>query len=477
MFNAQNRPLLLTRFLICLLVSFLFSAGTFAQSDVLDRYLARPDSVYGWKLQNTIEGKGYKAYIIELTSQSWRTPDEVDRTVWKHWMAIIKPDKLATNKALLFIGGGRNGRPAPANAPTSSVMMAMETSSIVVELGQVPNQPLRFADSKDKERSEDDLIAYTYNKMIDTKDDFWLVRLPMVKSAVRAMDATQEFLRSDAGGKIEVDGFVVSGGSKRGWTTWLTGIADSRVIGMAPAVIDALNTDAMAVHHYEVLGFFTEALGDYVNHGIIPHKVNTPESKHIYSIDDPYSYRNRERMKIPKLVLNASGDQFFLPDNSQFYFKDLPGPKYLRYVPNTKHNLADSDALISLATFHQALFSGRKLPTITWKKKKDGTLVVKSSETPKEVNVWAANNPNARDFRLDVIGKAFKKSSLTVNKKNKYVAVPPVNEKGYTAFFVELVFENGKHPLKFTSEVSITPDIKPFKFADSYKQYADKARK
>jgi PhoPQ-activated pathogenicity-related protein len=99
---------------------------------------------------------------------------------------------------------------------------------------------------------------------------------------------------------------------------------------MAPAVIDALNTDAMAVHHYEVLGFFTEALGDYVNHGIIPHKVNTPESKHIYSIDDPYSYRNRERMKIPKLVLNASGDQFFLPDNSQFYFKYQAQPGRLR---------------------------------------------------------------------------------------------------------------------------------------------------
>ncbi len=461
--------------LFCGLFTLRFVA--FGQSDALERYLALPDSVYAWQLHSTIEGKGYKAYIIELTSQSWRTASEVDRTTWKHWMTVIKPDKVATNKALLYITGGRNGNPAPTKASTTSAMIALETNSVVVELGMVPNQPLRFADSKDIERFEDDLIAYTYVKMIKTNDDTWLVRLAMVKSGMRAMDAAQEFMRSEAGGQLKIDEFVVSGGSKRGWTTWLVGMMDARVVGIAPAVIDALNTDAMAVHHYEVYGFFSEALNDYVNHGIMPHWVNTPQSAHIYAIDDPYSYRHKARMKIPKLVLNASGDQYFLPDNSQFYFKELQSPKYLRYVPNTKHNLADSDAFMSLLTFHQAIISGRVLPTITWKKKKDGTLTVKTSETPKEVNVWQANNPNARDFRLDIIGKAFQKTTLPINAKNQYKAVAPKNQKGYTAFFVELVYENGKYPLKFTSEVSITPNTKPFKFADSYKQYADKAMK
>jgi len=37
--------------------------------------------------------------------------------------------------------------------------------------------------------------------------------------------------------------------------------------------------------------------------------------------------------------MNSTGDQFFLPDNSQFYFQDLPGEKYLRYVPNTDHSM------------------------------------------------------------------------------------------------------------------------------------------
>ena len=35
-------------------------------------------------------------------------------------------------------------------------------------------------------------------------------------------------------------------------------------------------------------------------------------------IEDPYEYR--QRLTMPKYIVNASGDQYFLPDNSQFYF-------------------------------------------------------------------------------------------------------------------------------------------------------------
>ena len=40
-----------------------------------------------------------------------------------------------------------------------------------------------------------------------------------------------------------------------------------------------------------------------------------------------------------------------------------------------------------------------------------------------------------------------------------------------------MVFENGKFPLKFTSEVSVVPNVTLYKFEDSYNQYADKRRK
>ena len=59
--------------------------------------------------------------------------------------------------------------------------------------------------------------------------------------------------------------------------------------------------------------------------------------KNLYDVEDPYCYRHR--LTMPKYILTASGDQFFLPDCSQFYFDDLQGEKYLRTVPNADHGM------------------------------------------------------------------------------------------------------------------------------------------
>jgi PhoPQ-activated pathogenicity-related protein len=440
-------------------------SSAYAQETALDRYIAKPDPSYSWKLVSTIPGEGFKGYVLDLSSQSWRTAAEVDRPVWKHWLTIVKPDKVTSNKALLFIGGGSNRDAAPSAISQRAASFALDSNTVVAELGMVPNQPLFFSDSKDKGRSEDDLIAYTRVKQMQTGDDNWLVRLAMVKSGVRALDAIQEFLASDAGGKLKVDQFVVSGGSKRGWTTWLVGVVDKRLIAIMPTVIDALNSQVITRHHFEAYGFFSTALNDYVNHKLFPDKIGTPEYKHILDIEDPYNYRNRDRLKMPKYLVNASGDQFFLPDNSQFYFGDLQGEKYLRYVPNAKHNLAGSDARESLLAFYQAVLDGRARPRFSWKKEKDGSLVVTVKDKPREVTLWQANNPRARDFRVDTIGNAYKSTPLKEEKPGVYVGRVSKPAEGFTAFFVELVYDSGgKYPFKFTTEVSVVPDILPFKF-------------
>jgi PhoPQ-activated pathogenicity-related protein len=442
----------------------------------LDRYIAQPDSVYGWKLVNTFEGAGYRGYVLELTSQTWRSEKDVDRPVWKHWLTIVKPEKVTSNKALLFIGGGNNNNPAPTKAADRTAKVAVETGTVVADLGMVPNQPLFFTDSKDKGRSEDDLIAYTRVKHFSTKDDFWLVRLAMVKSGVRAMDAIQEFLRSDAGGKISVNQFVVAGGSKRGWTTWLVGTVDKRVVAIMPMVIDALNSEAITRHHFEAYGFFSPSLKDYVNHGLFPHKIGTPEYQAVLKIEDAYHYRHRDALKMPKFMINAAGDEFFLPDNSQFYYGDLPEEKHIRYVPNAKHNLAGSDAVESMISFYQAILTSSPRPRFSWKKATDGSLIVKPIDKPKEVNLWQATNPNTRDFRLDLIGKAYTTSPLKAEKDGSFIGRVAKPEKGYTAFFVEMVYDSGgKYPFKFTTEVSIVPDVLMYKFEDAARKYADTA--
>jgi PhoPQ-activated pathogenicity-related protein len=493
-----------------------------AQETALDRYIAKPDPAYSWKLVNTVQGAGYKAFVLELTSQTWRSAAEVDRPVWKHWLTIVRPETVTTSKALLFIGGGNNTDAQPKGPSERLVTFATETGSVVAELGMVPNQPLFFADSKDKGRVEDDLIAYSRVKQIQTGDDYWLVRLAMVKSGVRALDAIQEFIASDAGGRVKADQFVVSGGSKRGWTSWLVGAVDKRVIAIMPVVIDALNSEAITRHHYEAYGFFSPALQDYVNHHLFPDKIGTSEYQHILAIEDPYNYLNRERLKIPKYLVNASGDQFFLPDNSQFYFGRVQGEKYLRYVPNAKHNLAGSDASQSLLAFYQAILTGHPRPQFSWTKEKDGSLVVtlaapttrqgagfrspaptntRGAETgaategrpsrsesllvkpgsttvpltarPREVNLWQATNPKARDFRLDTIGSAYKSTPLKEERPGVYVGRVEKPPQGFTAFFVELVYDSGgKYPFKFTTEVSVVPDVLPFRFANAAKQAA-----
>jgi PhoPQ-activated pathogenicity-related protein len=433
----------------------------------LDQYIAQPDPAYSWKLLSKTANPTHTTYVLQLTSQSWRTAKDVDKPVWTHWLTITKPNKISTNKALLFIGAGSNNDPAPTQSNPRSIHIATQTNSITADLAMVPNQPLRFTDSPDKPRSEDDLIAYSRTKHFTTKDDTWLVRLAMVKSGVRAMDAIQEFCKSE---NVDIQNFVVAGASKRGWTTWLIGAVDKRVSAIIPIVIDALNSEAITKHHFEVLGFFSPALHDYVNHGLFPHKIGTPEYRAVLAIEDPFNYRTRPALKMPKLLINASGDQFFLPDNSQFYYAHLPAEKYLRYVPNAKHNLAGSDATESILAFYQSIINNSKRPQIAWKLAKNGTLSATTKDTPTEVKLWQATNPTARDFRVDAIGNAYKPTLL---KPGHYKHKPAKPASGFTAYFIEFTFPGN---WKLTTEIAITPNTLPHKWEEAAAKYKGTAR-
>src|SRR5579859_7594262 len=96
-----------------LILALLLTTTAIAQPTALDRYVNQKDSVYGWKLISTIPGDGYKAFVLELTSQTWRTEKDVDRPVWKHWMTLVRPDQLKSSKGFLYITGGRSNNPAP----------------------------------------------------------------------------------------------------------------------------------------------------------------------------------------------------------------------------------------------------------------------------------------------------------------------------------------------------------------------------
>lgn len=432
-----------------------------SERTALDEYVARPDTNYSYRVVTNFSGQGQTTYVLEMASQAWLTTNEVDRPLWKHWLLIVKPDEISSSKSLLFINGGANDGKVPKSADGNLVRIALATKSVVADLKMVPNQPLVFA-GETEGRKEDALIAYTWDKFLRTGDSKWPARLPMTKAAVRALDTVSAFCGSAEGGNTKVDGFVVAGGSKRGWTTWTTAAVDKRVIAIIPCVIDLLNIQPSMLHHYAAYGFWAPSVGDYTRMRIMDWN-GTLEYRALMKIEEPYEYRKRFTM--PKFIINAAGDQFFLPDSSQYYFNDLPGVKYLRYVPNTDHSLRGSDAYETLMACYYAVLNHIPLPQFWWKVEKDGTLRVTAKDKPTAIKLWQATNPDARDFRLETLGPRYESTALSDTGGGVYIAKVPKPEKGWTAYFVELTFPSGcKAPFKFTTQVCVVPDILPYKF-------------
>ncbi len=337
----QNSPKNMTKLFNATILLLTFNLLTFAAlaqapapasaKTALDKYVEAPDPSYKYELVDKKRGTGYTSFILKMTSQTWRSTTEVDRNVWWHWMVVVKPDEVKSSKSLLYIVGGNNNNPAPKDADPSMIQVATATKSVVADLRMIPNQPLTFSDDK-KPRVEDEFIAYTWDKFLKTGDEMWPARLPMTKAVVRAMDTVISLCGGEEGGRTKIDGFVVAGSSKRGWTTWTTAAVDKRVVAVVPLVIDMLNVEPSFRHHFAVYGYYAPAVGDYEAMDIMKWQ-GTPQYRALMKLVEPYEYR--QRFTMPKFIINATGDEFFLPDSWQFYYNDLPGVKYLRYVPNT----------------------------------------------------------------------------------------------------------------------------------------------
>ena len=444
-------------------VTLVYGPTTVWAQTALDAYIAKPDSSFSWSIVDSTTRPGqYTRHVVDLTSQTWRTSADVDRTEWRHWLDVIIPDGAPISTAMLLIDGDDNDQSIPRR-DADMIRSALATNSVIANLSTVPNQPVRFT-GENRSRVEDEIIGYTVDQFLNGGDEEWLLLLPMVKSAVRAMDTVQELVAQQTQEVSTIDDFTVYGVSKRGWTTWLTAAVDARVRAIVPTVYDFLNFEEQLPHHKEfyegvtdqIVGGYSWTMHDYVDANVID-RLPTPRGREMQEIIDPHSYLDRYE-NIPKLVINATGDEFSIPDGSRFYFDDLSGQKHLRYVPNSGHR----GFFESAVQFHQAITDGVEIPEFNWSIADGGRRIEVTTEVdPLEVKLWQAHNPDARDFRhsISTPPPVWEAALLSEVSDGQYVAEVPYPDSGATAFMIELAFDSGDGtPFLFTTDISVITD-------------------
>ena len=429
--------------------------------NLLKDYVMAPDSAFKFEIVHTVAGADYDYHVLKMTSQNWLTADLVDKTEWWHWVSIVVPRDTPFETGLMWIGGGSTNTKMPENPDELILAAAMQTNSIVAQVHNIPFQPLTFADDPEGERTEDAIIAYGWRKFLEggakDEDAIWLARLPMTKAVKLAMDATSEVVKTLYDKNL--NNFAVSGASKRGWTTWTTAAVDDRVVAIIPIVIDMLNLEPSFNHHWKNYGFWAPAIDNYVNEGVMDW-MGTPEFDRLMEITEPYTFARD--MNLPKLLINAAGDQFFQPDSWEFYWNDLPGEKHIQYVPNFGHNLGDSDALPNMISFYAAILNQTPRPKYEWKI--DGDMIsfqADPADKPISVKVWSAYNDKARDFRVDVFGPNWKATELESASDGNYKFQMTEPDSGFSGYFMEVTFA-GQAPMKVTSGVEVLPRTYPF---------------
>lgn len=445
------------------------------QKTALDEYVAKPDAAYTFEHVATESQFLYTTFFLSMTSQQWRDASEVDRPLWKHELSITVPLSAlleGNSTAILVIDGGDNEDPPSFTTDKQIVLLSRLSRSVVAVVRQVPNQPLHFLDEAPRARSENAILAYSADRFLAscnleaTACDWeWPVHLAMTKSAVRAMDTVQRFLLERF---FFIKDFVVTGGSKRGWTTWLTAAVDPRVKAIIPISFDMLNIEPQIDRHWAAYGgTYSEALADYTELDVFCEAKGTASGRKLRESIDPYEYR--DRLTMPKLIINSAGDEFFLPDSSQLYYKDLLGDNRLRYTFNTDHSQEplETDILLRAVSWFNDIRQGRIPPSYAWEIR-DGQLLVETSGPVKAVSLWQATdaeNPESRDFRLETIGPAWTKQELQPLDEGRYGAALKTPAQGtWTAYSIEVVFAEDslfEADQVFTTDVVIRPNSLP----------------
>ncbi len=383
-------------------------------------YVTKPDDAFRWELRGVEEGLLGKVYDLHIVSQVWQG------ITWEHQLQVYQPQNVEFPDLLpLFVTGG--------SASPEGQMLGLTAANLlqarVAILYHIPNQPL-FDNLR-----EDALISHTWVKYLETGDEDWILLFPMVKSVLRAMDCLEELAQQRW--ETQLRGFMVLGASKRGWTTYLTAIADpQRTLAIVPMVFDILNIPVQIQHQRDFWGDYSEMIDDYTEKGF-QQLLDTERGFRLAWMVDPYSYR--DRLLMPKLIVLGSNDRYWPIDAVNFYWPALAQPKLLLIVPNTGHGLEDRIRLLgSMAGFFRLVARQAPLPQLQWESAESAGGIefrVTANPQPVQSRLWVARSP-VQDFR----DATWEEAALTP-QGDELVGRVPRAEGQYTAVYGEVAFE------------------------------------
>ncbi|GMH85664.1 hypothetical protein TrVE_jg6362 [Triparma verrucosa] len=410
-----------------------------ADDDYID-YVPLPSLDFSGSGIRNLKDFSWEAKAFNLTSQVWLAEGDWGSTwgdnsqQWWHYMYIITPSNLPESQefAHLYITGGKNTDVPSATSEDilACADLAMGMRQKVIVLFQVPNFPLWINTDEGPTEllGEDALLANTFVHYMDhvkgggdpesLPDASFVVLLPMVKSGFAAMAASEVFF---GGEKIK---WTVSGASKRGWTTWLVGavdqarpVADQRVHGIVPIVLNGLHFAETLKHQYQCYGGWSWTMTSFVDVGFTS-RIDSEEISYLWDLIDPYTYIPRF-VDLPKLVMSMTGDEFFVLDSSRFWMERMKSEG--GEVWNTMHPDADHSSVTglpslipSLAGWVRVVAGGGVNPNVDWTMDYERARIVLTIPSEfagigRTVEMWTSHTCNKlsghgagarRDFRM-----------------------------------------------------------------------------
>ncbi|UFH57752.1 PhoPQ-activated protein PqaA family protein [Spirosoma sp. KNUC1025] len=347
---------------------------------VLPNYVNTPDSTFAWHLTQQFKSPQGTFLALSFQSQTWRS------IPWKHQLFVFFPAGNSSQTGFPSLQMEFDLK----KAHTALRQLAQTTGVPCAILCDIPNQPLFEG------KEEEELLNYTFEQFLATKDTTWPLLLPMVKATVRAMDVLQA---ASQGHHLPLlYQFVVAGHSKRGHTAWLTAAVDRRVAGLIAQGFNTLHAARQIPHYLATYGALDQSA---LAAKQVIEQINSPTGQQLLAIVDAYTYR--QQLTMPKLVILGTNDDYTPVDALNLYWSGLGGSKSILSLPNTGHVGANNDPRLypTAYAFIERVAHGKPMPTVesTMHPTPQGSrLMISTTDSAVSARVWIATSPTL-DFR------------------------------------------------------------------------------